>query len=132
MAKPWLFSHSLNLLLYIMGAIIQETYGTDFGTVYQTYKEAVKTDSSIIIQGVKCYLGKRDGVQVKTKPEASNNFISPGAKFELEIDIMDMESKGAVTNTRYGLVAIDNFTKIAEVAPIKDTYNTRGNDWWFE
>ena len=33
---------------------------------------------------------------------------------------MDMESQGAASNARYGLVAIGNFTKIAEVAPIKD------------
>ena len=31
-----------------------------------------------------------------------------------------MESKGAVTDTRYGLVAIEIFTKIAEVVPISD------------
>ena len=33
---------------------------------------------------------------------------------------MDIEAKGSTTDTRYGLVAIDNFTKIAEVIPIKN------------
>ena len=33
---------------------------------------------------------------------------------------MDMESKDATSNARYGLVAIDNFTKIAEVVAIKN------------
>ena len=33
---------------------------------------------------------------------------------------MDRESKGAASNTRYGFVSIDNFTKFAEVVPIKD------------
>ena len=33
---------------------------------------------------------------------------------------MDTESKDSTSNTRYGLVAIDNFTKIAEVVPIKN------------
>ena len=56
---------------------------------------------------------------MKSKPKGSNSFVSPGAKFEFEVDIMGMESKDATTNTRYGLVAIDNFTKIAEVVPIK-------------
>ena len=32
---------------------------------------------------------------------------------------MDMESKDAASNARYGLVAIDSFTNIAEVVPIK-------------
>ena len=57
---------------------------------------------------------------VKSKPKTYNSCVSPGVKFDFEIDIMDMESKGATSNTRYGLVAIDNFTKSAEVAPIKD------------
>ena len=55
-----------------------------------------------------------------SKPKGSNSFASPGAKFEFEIDIMDMKPKAATSNTRYGLVAIGNFTKIAEVVPIKN------------
>ena len=34
--------------------------------------------------------------------------------------IMDIEAKDATSNTRYGLVAIGNFTKIAEVVAIKN------------
>ena len=33
---------------------------------------------------------------------------------------MDIEPKGATSNTRYGLVAIDNFIKIADVVPINN------------
>ena len=33
---------------------------------------------------------------------------------------MDIEAKGSTSDSRYGLVAIDNFTKIAEVIPIKN------------
>ena len=33
---------------------------------------------------------------------------------------MDIETKGATSNTRYGLVAIDVFTKIADVFPINN------------
>ena len=75
-------------------------------------------DSSI--QYVKDYLSTRDDIQVTSKPETYNSSVSPGSKFEYDIDIMDMESNGATSNTRYGLVSIDNFTKIAEVARIKD------------
>ena len=57
---------------------------------------------------------------MKSKPKTYNSFVSPGANFEYEIDIMDIESKGSTSDTRYGLVAIDNFTKIAEVIPIKN------------
>ena len=57
---------------------------------------------------------------MKSKPRGSNSFVSPGARFEFEIDIMGMESKDATPNTRYGLVAIDNFTEIAGAVPIKN------------
>lgn len=103
-----------------MVEVIKEIYETNFGTAYETYKEAVKKDSSIRLQDVKAYLSKRDDIQVKYKPKSYNSFVSPGAKFEFEIDIMDMEAKDATSDTRYGLVAIDNFTKIAEVVPIKN------------
>ena len=65
-------------------------------------------------------MSKRDDIQVKVKPSTYNSFVSPGAKFEFEIDLMDIETKGATSNTRYGLVAIDNFTKIADVVPINN------------
>ena len=65
-------------------------------------------------------MGKRDGLQVKPKPKTYNNFVSPGAKFEFGTDIMDTESKDAPSNTRYGLAAIESFTNIAEVVPIKN------------
>ena len=65
-------------------------------------------------------MNNRDDIQIKVKPKPYNSFVSPGAKFEFEIDLMDIEAKGATSNTRYGLVAIGNFTKIADVVPIKN------------
>ena len=64
-------------------------------------------------------MNKSDDTQIKSKPKTYNSFVPPGAKFEFEIDTMDTESKDATSNARYGLVAIGNFTKIAEVAPIR-------------
>ena len=61
-----------------------------------------------------------DDIQVKVKPKPYNSCVSPGAKFEFEIDLMDIEAKGATSNTRYGLVAIGNFTKNADGFPIKN------------
>ena len=99
--------------------VIKQVYESNFGTACQTYKEAVKLDSGVRLQDVKGYLSKRDDLQVESKPEAYNSFVSPGSEFELEIDIMDMGSKDAASNARYGFVAIDKFTKRAEVVPIK-------------
>ena len=66
-------------------------------------------------------MSKRDDTQVRYKPKTYNSCVSPGAKFEFGIDIMDMESTYATSNARYGLVAIDIsfFTNTAEVVPIK-------------
>ena len=69
-------------------------------------------------------MSNRDDIQVTTKPKPFNSFGSPGAKYELEIDLMDIESKGATSNNRYGLTAIDHFTKIAEVVLYQSNKNT--------
>ena len=65
-------------------------------------------------------MSKIDDIQVKVKPNTYNSFVSPGAEFEFEIDLMGIETKGATSNTRCGLVAIGNFTKIADVVPINN------------
>ena len=51
-----------------MEAIIKEVYESNFGTAYETYKEAVKKDNSVRLQDVKDYLSKRDDIQVKSMP----------------------------------------------------------------
>ena len=103
-----------------MEEIIKQAYESNFGTAYETYKDAVKKDSSIRLQNVKNYSSKRDDIQVKSKPRGSNSFVSPGAKFEFEIDIMNILARDGGEGVRYGMVAIDNFTKIAEVIPIEN------------
>ena len=103
-----------------MEEVIKEVYQSNFGTAYETYKEAVKKDNSIRLQDVKNYLSKRDDIQVKSKPRGSNSIVSPGAKFEFEIDIMDILARDGGESVRYAMVAIDNFTKIAEVIPIEN------------
>ena len=57
---------------------------------------------------------------MKSKPGGSNSFVSPGAKFEFEIDIKDTLARDGGESVRYGMVAIDIFTKIAEVIPIEN------------
>ena len=63
-------------------------------------------------------MGTRDYVQVTYEPSTYHSCVSPGAKIEYETDIMDSESNDTASNTRYGLVAVDHFTKISEVTPI--------------
>ena len=83
-------------------------------------KKQLKNDYRIRLQDVRGYLSKRDDIQVKSKPRGSNSFVSPGAKFEFEIDIMDILARDGGEGVRYGMAAIDNFTKVAEVIPIEN------------
>ena len=101
-----------------MTDIIKEVYETNFGTAYEVYKEAVKINSSIILQDVKDYLSKREDKQLQLNNTKHNSFVSSGPLFEIEIDVMDIGS--SVTNLRYGLVALDNFIKIGHVVPIQN------------
>ena len=114
---------SLFFWLYVVAEVIKEIYESNFGTAYEAYKEAVKKDSSIRLQNVKGYFNKRGDIQVISKPRGSNSFVSPGAKFEFETDIMYTLARDCV-GIRYGMVAIDNFTKVAEVIPIKNRQQT--------
>ena len=90
-----------------MEQTIKDIYETSFDTAYGTYKEADKISPNIILQDVKDYLNSRQDIQVKVKPRTYNSVVSPGSKFEFEIDTMDIEAQGDASNTRYGLVAID-------------------------
>ena len=60
---------------------------------------------------------------MKSKPGGNNSFVSPGAKFEFETDTMNILARDGV-GIRCGMVAIGNFTKIAEVIPIKNRQPT--------
>ena len=96
--------------------VIKQTYETNFGTAYEVYKEAVKKDSSVRLQDVKDYLASREDKQINFKYKKYNSFISPGANFEYEVDLMFMSKN----DPNIGLVAIDNFTKMASIAIIKN------------
>ena len=45
--------------------VIKKVYESNFGTAYQTSKEAIKLDNSVRLQDVKDYLSKRDDIQVR-------------------------------------------------------------------
>lgn len=96
--------------------VIKQTYETNFGTAYEVYKQAVKKDISIRLQDVKDYLNSREDKQTHFKYKKYNSFVSPGANFEYEVDLMFIDSK----NVNIGLVAIDNFTKMASIVIIKN------------
>jgi len=100
---------------------IYENKETGYGSIKDTLRQAVKKDSTIKYDDVKKYLDKLPHRQTQFKYKGFNSFISPHALFEFEVDLIDLgtyiEEKGGI---RYGLVAIDNFTKYAWVQPMKE------------
>ena len=103
-----------------MEEVVKEVYASNFATAYETYKEAVKKDSSIRLQDVKDYLNKLESVQTHFTYKKYNSFVSPGKKYEFEINIMDVLARYNIDGIRYGPCAIDNFTKMVSVIPIKN------------
>ena len=99
---------------------IKEVYETDFGTACQIYNDALKKNPSIRLQDVNNYLNKRDDIQVNFKPKAYNSCVSPGKNCEYEIDIMDVLARDGGDDIRYGSCAIDNFTQMVSVIPIRN------------
>ena len=97
-------------------SVIKQIYETNVGTAYEVYKEAVKKDNNIRLQDVKDYLNSREDKQINFKYKKHNSFVSPGSNFEYEVDLMFMSKSDA----NIGLVAIDNFTKMASIAIIKN------------
>ena len=98
--------------------IIEDIYLKNFSTIYETYKDAVKINHAIRLQDVKDYFNKREDRQVQYKKKGYNSFLSKRPLFELEVDIMDMGT--TVEPMRYGMVAIDNFSKLGCVLPISN------------
>ena len=65
---------------------------------------------------MKDYLTSREDTQTHFKYKKHNSFVSPGANFEYEVDLTFMSKR----DENIGLVAIDNFTKMASIAIIKN------------
>jgi len=104
--------------------IIKEVYEDPekgFGSIADTFKQAVKKDSSIKLADVRTYLNKQQHRQTQFKYKGYNSFISPHPLFEFEMDLIDLTKKAEENNGfRYAMVAIDNFTKYAWASELKN------------
>ena len=85
-----------------------------YGSLRDTFQQAVKKDPNIKYDDVKSYLNKLPHRQTQFKYKGFNSFVSQHPLFELEVDLIDLTKKAKENNGfRYCLVAIDNFTKFA-------------------
>ena len=101
---------------------------TGFGSVQETLRKAKQKEPTITKEDVDKFMREQPNKQVK-KYRGSNSYTAPFARFEYQIDIMDMVSlvkepeakipmkKGL---PRYALVVIDIFSKLANVVPMEN------------
>ena len=101
---------------------------TGFGSINETLKKAKEQDQTINRVDVENFMRKQPNKQIR-KYRGSNSYTAPFARFEYQIDIMDMkpltkepDAKIPIKNgePRYGLVVIDIFSKLANVVPMKE------------
>ena len=103
--------------------IIKEVYEnpvSGYGSIKDTFQQAIKKDASIKYHDVKQYLNKLQHRQTQFTYKKFNSFISKHPLYDFEIDLIDLTEEATKHGgIRYGLTAIDTFTKIAHVSPIK-------------
>jgi hypothetical protein len=91
-----------------------------YGSIKNTFDQAKKKDPSITYEDVQTWMKKQPNKQRKGY-RGTNSFVAPFARYEYQIDIMDMiqlQENGNIP--RYGLVCIDIFSKLGYVEPMKN------------
>ena len=97
---------------------------TGFGSVNELYKQANKEGLGITLDEVRTFMKKQPSKQEKGYSKY-NSYSAPFARFEYQLDIMDMISLMKTTGTsdlsspRYGLICIDIFSKKLHIEPMK-------------
>ena len=91
---------------------------TGYGSVKNTFDQAKAQDPTIKIEDVQKWMKQQPNKQVRTY-RGSNSYTAPFARFEYQIDIMDMNNLTKTTKQpRYALVVIDIFSKLADAEPM--------------
>ena len=91
-----------------------------FGSIYETYKQAVKLLPSVTLNDVKEFLAKQESRQLKPYM-GFNSYVAHEPLQEIQIDLADFtKSAQAKNGFRYAFVAVDVFSKYMWAVPCKD------------
>ena len=91
---------------------------TGYGSVKSTFAQARKVDPSIKLEDVQTWMKQQPNKQRKGY-RGSNSYTAPFARFEYQIDIMDMnELQKSQSQPRFALVVIAIFSKLGEAEPM--------------
>ena len=89
-----------------------------YGSIKNTFDQVKKQDKTIKIEDVQKWMKQQPNKQVKAY-KGSNSYKAPFARFEYQIDIMDVTNLQKTTaQPRYALVVIDVFSKLADAIPM--------------
>ena len=86
-----------------------------FGSIGETLRKAKVLDKSITLGDVKAFLDKQEIRQTK-KNKRYNSFVPARRWEQIQIDLADFGKPASAF--RYGLAAIDSFSKYLSVIPI--------------
>jgi len=99
---------------------VYENVKTGYRSINTTLEQAKKINSLITYNDVKSYLDKLQHRQTQFVYKSYNSYVSKHALFDMEIDLIDMTEEAVKKDGyRYGFVAIDTFTKMVNIQPIK-------------
>jgi hypothetical protein len=95
--------------------IIKEIYENPilgYGSITDTFHQAIKQNKSITYDDVKQYLNNLQHRQTQFTYKKFNSFISKHPLYDFEIDLIDLTEEATKHGgIRYGLTVIDTFTK---------------------
>jgi hypothetical protein len=89
-----------------------------YGSIKNTYDQARKEDPTVKLEDVQKWMKQQPNKQRKPY-KGYNSYTAPFARFEYQIDIMDMNNLQKLeAQPRYALVVIDIFSKLGEAQPM--------------
>lgn len=97
---------------------------TGYGSTKNTFDQAKKADPTITLEDVQKWMKQQPNKQRKAY-RGSNSYTAPFARFEYQIDIMDMVNlQKSETQPRFAIIVIDIFSKLGDAEPM---YNKDSN-----
>ena len=92
----------------------------DYGSVKNTFEQARQKDKSITLEDVQKWMKQQPNKQRKAY-RGSNSYTAPFARYEYQIDIMDMVNlQNSDNQPRYAIVVIDLFSKLGDAIPMNN------------
>ena len=93
---------------------------TGYGSIKNTFEQATQKDKSITLDDVQKWMKQQPNKQRKAY-RGSNSYTAPFARFEYQIDIMDMVNlQKSATQPRYAIIVIDLFSKLGDALPMNN------------